>query len=166
MDLFAHYRAIGCEFLALKNRVRNLIGGAHFLTDGEWEESVLRAFISRHVPAHVHVGRGFVVTGDSCSTQIDVLLYDSRYSRGEDQRGWTDPPEDAPQARGERGPHPPRAAKPPKEAGHGRIRVRLSCQPEAGGLVRPCRVHRCRAQAGAGGIADGARPVMVRAVLG
>lgn len=79
MDLFAHYRAIGCEFLALKNRVRNLIGGAHFLTDGEWKESVLRAFISRHVPAHVHVGRGFVVTGDSCSTQIDVLLYDSRY---------------------------------------------------------------------------------------
>ncbi|HEX6037769.1 DUF6602 domain-containing protein, partial [Longimicrobium sp.] len=40
---------------------------------------MLRAFIARHVPAHVHVGRGFVVTGGLCSTQIDVLLYDSRF---------------------------------------------------------------------------------------
>jgi hypothetical protein len=79
MDLTSHYKAVSAEFLALERRVRNLIGGAHYLTDGEWKESVLRAFIARHVPAHVHVGRGFVVTGGLCSTQIDVLLYDSRF---------------------------------------------------------------------------------------
>jgi uncharacterized protein DUF6602 len=62
---------------ALKNRVRSFIKSSHWQTDGEWKESVLRTFLRRHLPKSVEVGRGFVVTDNAPSKQIDVLIYDS-----------------------------------------------------------------------------------------
>jgi hypothetical protein len=49
----------------------------HWQTDGEWKESVVRAFLRRHLPRNIEIGRGFVITEGGPSTQIDVLIYDS-----------------------------------------------------------------------------------------
>jgi hypothetical protein len=71
-----YFRSITLEFQALQNRVRHFILDKHWLTDGEWKESVLRAVLRRHLPQHVGVGKGFIITKEGPSSQIDVLLYD------------------------------------------------------------------------------------------
>jgi hypothetical protein len=75
-DDFDHFRSITLEFQALKNRVRHFIRNRHWLTDGEWKESVLRAVLRRHLPQNIGVGKGFVITKDGPSSQIDILLFD------------------------------------------------------------------------------------------
>jgi len=77
MNLESYFQSITSECEALKDRVRHLINDAHWLTDGEWKESVLRSILRRSAPESVTIGRGFVVHQDGCSTQIDVLIYDN-----------------------------------------------------------------------------------------
>jgi hypothetical protein len=77
MDTKEYFRSLTLECDALKNRVRNFIDNAHWLTDGEWKETVLRSIINRTISNTVSVGRGFIVKKNSCSTQIDVLIYDN-----------------------------------------------------------------------------------------
>jgi len=77
MDMIAYHQSILKELEALKNRIRNLMDEPHWLTDGEWKESVLRSVLRRHLPDNIHVGRGFIFTPNQCSSQIDILLYDS-----------------------------------------------------------------------------------------
>lgn len=77
MNVQSHFRSIADELWALKNRVRNFIEDAHWQTDGEWKESVLRNVLSRHMPVSIGVGRGFVIAPSSCSSQIDIIIYDS-----------------------------------------------------------------------------------------
>lgn len=75
MDTTTYFRSLTDELHALKNRVRNFIDDAHWQTDGEWKESVLRACLRRCLPSSVVVGRGFVVSPDATSDQIDILIY-------------------------------------------------------------------------------------------
>jgi hypothetical protein len=70
-----YYKSLSMELQGLKNRVRSLV--RHWQTDGEWKESVVRSFLRRHLPRSVEVGRGFVVSPQGPSTQIDVLLFDT-----------------------------------------------------------------------------------------
>src|SRR4051812_20436440 len=77
MDLESYFRSLTTECETLKDRVRHLVNDAHWPTDGEWKESVLRSMLRRSAPESVTVGRGFVVDQDRCSTQIDVLIYDN-----------------------------------------------------------------------------------------
>jgi hypothetical protein len=79
MKLKEYYQSLSGECHALKNRVRHFIHRKNWLADGEWKESVLRSLISRSSPDSVKVGRGFVVTHDWASTQIDILLYDASH---------------------------------------------------------------------------------------
>ncbi|HLX69845.1 MAG TPA: DUF6602 domain-containing protein [Verrucomicrobiae bacterium] len=76
MDNKAYFRSITDEINSLQNRVRNYIGD-HWLSDGEWKESIIRAVLRRHLPLTVGIGNGFVVTTEKTSTQIDILLYDN-----------------------------------------------------------------------------------------
>jgi hypothetical protein len=76
MDELDYFHSITLELQALKNRVRHFIRDHHWLTDGEWKESVLRAVLRRHLPQDVGVGKGFVITQEGPSAQIDILLYD------------------------------------------------------------------------------------------
>lgn len=62
------------ELRAVQNRIRNLIGDAHWPSDGAWKESVLRAVVRRYLPPSYTVGSGFIVTEDDVSTQIDILI--------------------------------------------------------------------------------------------
>lgn len=75
MNIASYFQSLSAELESLKNRVRNFIEDAHWLTDGEWKESVLRSFLIRKLPETVKVGRGFIVTSDGPSSQCDILLY-------------------------------------------------------------------------------------------
>jgi hypothetical protein len=77
MDVHAHLVSITQELQSVKNRVRNFIANNHWQTDGEWKESVLRSLLRRYIPASFDVGRGFVITENGCSAQIDILIYDN-----------------------------------------------------------------------------------------
>lgn len=77
MNLERYFQSLTDECETLKDRVRHLVNDAHWPTDGEWKESVLRSMLKRSAPESVTVGRGFVVHQDGCSTQIDVLIYDN-----------------------------------------------------------------------------------------
>lgn len=75
MKIKLYFQSLTAEFESLKDRVRNFIQDAHWLTDGEWKESVLRSFLARKLPETVKIGRGFIVTSDGPSSQCDILLY-------------------------------------------------------------------------------------------
>ncbi len=47
------------------------------MTYGEWKESVLRSFLNRNLPSSYKIVRGFIVTPEGPTTQIDLLLYKS-----------------------------------------------------------------------------------------
>jgi len=79
MDLIRLFKSISLECEALKDRVRYLIDDGHWPTDGAWKESVLRTMIRRTAPETITVGRGFVLSHDRQSTEIDILIYDSSY---------------------------------------------------------------------------------------
>jgi hypothetical protein len=75
MKTIDYYKSLATELESLKNRVRNFIRGSHWQTDGEWKESVLRSILNRNMPETVRIGRGFIVTQNYSSTQIDILIY-------------------------------------------------------------------------------------------
>jgi hypothetical protein len=77
MDVAKHFRSITSELESLKDRVRNFIADQHWLTDGEWKESVLRTLIAQRLPDTVRIGRGFVLTEHGPTTQCDIVLYRS-----------------------------------------------------------------------------------------
>jgi len=77
MDVAKHFRSITGELESLKDRVRNFISDRHWLTDGEWKESVLRSIIAKRLPETTKIGRGFVLTEEGPSTQCDIILYRS-----------------------------------------------------------------------------------------
>lgn len=71
----------GLELSARQNRVRHLIGDAHWLTDGHHKESILRDFLSRYLPQEVKCSTGFIRTAVGqrrCSPEVDILLYSMR----------------------------------------------------------------------------------------
>lgn len=72
-----YFRSLAMELAALKDRVRHLIESSHWQTDGEWKETVVRQILRRHLPQSVAVGRGFVVTAERSSSQLDVLITDA-----------------------------------------------------------------------------------------
>ena len=75
MDVESYFRSLTTELESLKDRVRNFIDSAHWLTDGEWKESVLRSILARRLPDTVKIGRGFVLTKQGPTSQYDILLY-------------------------------------------------------------------------------------------
>lgn len=74
-DYNAFHESVTEELYSVKDRIRSLVN--HWPTDGESKEVALRSVLRRHLPASVIVGRGFVVTPNESSTQIDVLIVDS-----------------------------------------------------------------------------------------
>lgn len=77
IDINAYLKSITAEFMAQKDRIRHFIQLEHLPTDGAWKESLLRAMISRTLPARYAVSSGFVITERAPSSQIDVLIYDT-----------------------------------------------------------------------------------------
>ena len=71
-DITSYLHSITEELFSVQNRIRNL--ARHWATDGEHKEAALRLVLRRHLPSSLCVGRGFIVTKEDSSTQIDVLI--------------------------------------------------------------------------------------------
>lgn len=73
-DFKGYHKSIGDELRSTKDRIRNLIGDAHWQSDGEHKEAVLRKVLRMHLPEMLQVGKGFVCCPDKTSSQIDILI--------------------------------------------------------------------------------------------
>jgi hypothetical protein len=78
MDTIQLFEDFSQELNAVKNRIRNLIGDAHWPTDGIWKESFLRSILRRYLPLSWTIGSGFIVTPKGTSKQIDILICDDQ----------------------------------------------------------------------------------------
>lgn len=84
-------KSITNELDIIKNRVRNLIGDAHWGEEGRYKEAVLKNVIKRFLPTNLSVGTGFVIKKNDhehqVSKQIDIFIYDNTvpvlYSEGD-----------------------------------------------------------------------------------
>ena len=68
------------ELLSRAERVRKLIGSAHWLSDGHHKEELLRQFLTRHLPPTFRISRGFICPSGAAakvSPEVDVLITDS-----------------------------------------------------------------------------------------
>ncbi len=77
MNTAEYFESLTDELRSLKNRIRHFIGDAHWQSDGEWKESILRSVLRRYLPNTTDIGKGFIITKDGPSTQIDILIYDT-----------------------------------------------------------------------------------------
>lgn len=74
-DSLDYQKSIALEFSSYRNRVRNLIGSAHWGEEGRYKEIILMNFLKRFLPNTVEVATGFVKDGNNISTQIDIIIY-------------------------------------------------------------------------------------------
>jgi hypothetical protein len=74
-----YYSSISREIEAVKDRVRSLIGSAHWPSDGWYKEVVLSNVIRRFLPSQYSVGTGFLTTATETSKQIDLIIYNNRH---------------------------------------------------------------------------------------
>jgi hypothetical protein len=75
MNVPAYLKSLGDEMLSLKDRVRHIIDDHHWQTDGEWKESVVRQMLRRSLAPSAIVSRGFVVSANEVSSQIDIIVH-------------------------------------------------------------------------------------------
>lgn len=82
-----YHRSIAEELNAKKDRIRNLIGDNHWLSDGEHKETILRNVLRDLLPETYKVSKGFICGKEITSSQIDILItYNNRptlYKEGE-----------------------------------------------------------------------------------
>ena len=85
MDINAEkfHKSINKELKVIHDRVRNLIGGAHWGEEGRYKEAILRSVIKRFLPDNISLGTGFILKKESdnieISNQIDIIIYDNTY---------------------------------------------------------------------------------------
>jgi len=80
-NIAAYLESWGIELQARKDRVRQLIGDAHWLTDGHHKEAILRDFLIRYLPNDCECSTGFVRSAnghEGCSPEVDILLFSRR----------------------------------------------------------------------------------------
>lgn len=68
------------ELLSRASRVRQLIGDAHWLSDGFQKEEIVREFLRRHLPRSLRISRGFICPTDRSarvSPEVDILVTDT-----------------------------------------------------------------------------------------
>ncbi|MHB9044305.1 MAG: DUF6602 domain-containing protein [Pirellulales bacterium] len=78
-DVRGYLQSWADELVSRADRVRLLIGDAHWLSDGHHKEYLLRDFLHRHLPPGLSIVRGFVRPPDDnvpCSPENDILISD------------------------------------------------------------------------------------------
>ena len=74
-----YIKSLSDELAANANRVRDLIGDAHWLSDGHHKERLLAGTMARHLPRRFAVTTGFLLdrhATSSCSREQDILVLD------------------------------------------------------------------------------------------
>jgi hypothetical protein len=77
-----YLRSFALELTAQANRVRNLIGDRHWLSDGTHKEHLLASLLQRHLPATTLLAKGFVADLQQpalCSMEQDLLVLDTSF---------------------------------------------------------------------------------------
>lgn len=76
---FKYLESWSAELAAKADRVRQLIGNRHWLTDGHHKEVIIREFLLRYTPPDLEIGSGFIkhLNLDLCSPEIDILISNS-----------------------------------------------------------------------------------------
>lgn len=79
-----YQKSLNRELDIFKDRVRNLIGNAHWGEDGRYKEDKLRNIIKSKLPNKLSVGTGFILnsispTENMLSKQIDIIVYDNNH---------------------------------------------------------------------------------------
>lgn len=80
-NVAAYLESWGIELSARQDRVRQLIGDAHWLTDGHHKEAILRDFLTRYLPRECECSTGFVRSAGAerrCSPEVDIMLFSRR----------------------------------------------------------------------------------------
>lgn len=82
MNNLEFQKSITKELDIVKNRVRNLIGNAHWGEEGRYKEAVLKTVINRFLPNNLSIGTGFIagdrgINDPIISNQIDLIIYDN-----------------------------------------------------------------------------------------
>lgn len=76
-DFKQYHQSIGKELQAVKDRVRQLIGDRHWVSDGRYKEEILKNAIKNHLPEEFAMGSGFVIgSPGQVTTQIDIIIYE------------------------------------------------------------------------------------------
>ncbi len=78
-NFIQYHQSIAEELTVTQNRIRDLIGNRHWLTDGERKEAAFRKVLRNHIPERFHVGKGFVCFEKGTSNQIDILITDKNH---------------------------------------------------------------------------------------
>ncbi|MCC6525917.1 MAG: hypothetical protein IT373_24935 [Polyangiaceae bacterium] len=74
-----YFQSLSAELDVQADRVRALIGEAHWLSDGGHKEALLRGLVEKHMPSGTIVTRGFLVgplSPENCSREQDLLVLD------------------------------------------------------------------------------------------
>ena len=76
--------SISNELMVIKDRVRNLIGAAHWGEEGRFKEAILKNILRQFLPKNLSVGTGFILKAignndndNTLSSQLDVIVYDN-----------------------------------------------------------------------------------------
>ncbi|MBX3426062.1 MAG: hypothetical protein KF688_10315 [Pirellulales bacterium] len=80
-NVHAYFRSISSELASKADRIRQLIGDSHFLSDGHHKEYLLQSVFERFLPAGYLCSRGFVVRDSQLkmrSKEQDLLIVDTR----------------------------------------------------------------------------------------
>lgn len=77
-SLLNYHKSISHELDVLQDRIRNLIGESHWLTDGKHKENILADIFSRHIGEDIGVKSGFVCYESGNSKEIDIILTDTK----------------------------------------------------------------------------------------
>lgn len=73
-DFVKYHQDISKEFESTKDQIRHLIGDAHWLSDGEHKEAILRKMLKSKLPDSLRVGNGFFCDRTGPSKQLDILI--------------------------------------------------------------------------------------------
>lgn len=66
------------ELDIVRNRVRNLIGDAHWGEEGQYKEIILRNVIKKKLSNNLSIGTGFILKNNGLiSNQLDIIIYDN-----------------------------------------------------------------------------------------
>ena len=80
MSIRQFQESITQELNVVKNRVRNLIGDAHWGEEGRYKEAILKNIIRKFLPKNLSVGTGFILNNNNqqhISRQLDIIIYEN-----------------------------------------------------------------------------------------
>lgn len=78
-DIKSYIKSWGLELTAKADRVRNLIGDAHWLSDGRHKEFLIKGFLQKYLSDSYLIENGFICPSDDkgeISGEIDIIVAD------------------------------------------------------------------------------------------